>query len=57
MDKEKIKKAMDHFENDEFTKAKDILKKEIHQRKNDWLKDKLDLKNDVEPKPEEKDKE
>jgi len=51
MDKEQIKKALDHFENDEFTDAKDILSKEIKSVKNDWLKDKLELKNDIEPAP------
>jgi len=51
MDKEQIKKALDHFEQDEFTDAKDILSKEIKGVKNDWLKDKLDLKNDIETAP------
>jgi hypothetical protein len=50
MDIESIKKALDHFENDEFVNAKEILKKEIHSHRNEWLKDKLELKNDIEPK-------
>lgn len=54
MDKEKIKKALDHFENDEFVDAKEILKKEISARKNEKIKDKLELQNDIDPKPEKK---
>lgn len=58
MDTDKIKKALDHFENDEFVDAKEILQQEIHGRRNEFLKDKLDLANDIEPKPEpEKDEE
>ncbi len=49
MDTDSIKKALDHFENDEFTDCKEILKKEIHTRKNKWLKDKLDLSKEIEP--------
>jgi hypothetical protein len=50
MDTESIKKALDHFENDEFVNAKEILQKEIHSQRNEWLKDKLELKNEIEPK-------
>jgi hypothetical protein len=50
MDIETIKKALDHFENDQFVNAKEILKKEIHKHKNEWMKNKLELKNDIEPK-------
>ena len=57
MDTEAIKKALDHFEQDEFMNAKEILQAEIHNRRNDFLKDKLGLKNDIEPKPETKDEE
>ena len=59
VDNEQIKKALDHFENDEFVDAKEILQKEILKAKNDHLKTKLELKGDadanVEPeaKPEE----
>jgi hypothetical protein len=49
MDTEVIKKAMDHFENDQFMDAKELLQKEIHTRRNEFLKDKLGLKNDIEP--------
>jgi len=59
VDNEQVKKALDHFENDEFVDAKEILQKEILKAKNDHLKTKLELKGDadanVEPeaKPEE----
>ena len=53
MDTEAIKKALDHFENDEFVDAKEILQQEIYARKNDFLKDKLGLSNDLEPKQDE----
>lgn len=48
MNKEEIKKALDYFENDKFTDAKDIISKEIKTKKNQWIKDKLELKNDIE---------
>lgn len=53
MDKEKIKKALDHFENDEFTDAKNIISSEIRKKRNDWMKDKLDLKESLNEKEEE----
>lgn len=49
INKEEIRKALDHFENDEFTDAKDILSKEIKTARDQSLKDKLDLKKE-EPK-------
>jgi hypothetical protein len=49
MDKEQIKKALDHFENDEYTDAKDILKKEISSKRDEFIKNKLELKNDINP--------
>ena len=61
MDKEQIKKALDAFEDERYSDAKDILKKEIEVSKNDFIKDKLDIdispaeepKADPEPKDEE----
>ena len=47
INKEKIRKALDHFENDEFTDAKEILSKEISTSRDEFLKDKLELKKDV----------
>ena len=46
IDKEQIKKALDHFENDEFVDAKKILQKQVATAKDDYLKDKLNLKGD-----------
>ena len=47
IDKEQVGKALDHFENDELTDAKDILSKEIVSSRDDFLRDKLELKKDV----------
>lgn len=44
MDKEQIRKALDHFENDEFMAAKDILKSEIKTKRDEFLQDRLSLK-------------
>ena len=49
IDTKEIKKALDSFENDEFVDAKEILSKEFKKAKNDFLKDKLDLKGDIDP--------
>ena len=50
MDKEKIKDALDAFEDGKYSDAKDILKKEIESAKNDFIKDKLDI--DLAPEKE-----
>lgn len=55
IDTKEIKKALDSFENDDFVGAKEIISKEISKAKNDYLKTKLDLKNDIEPEPIKKD--
>lgn len=52
MDKKQIKKALDAFEDEKYSDAKDILKKEIDVAKNDFIKDKLDI--DLTPKEPEK---
>ena len=52
VDNEQIKKALDHFENDEFVDAKEILQKEILKAKNDHLKNKLELKGDADSRIE-----
>ena len=49
MNKELVRKALDNFENDSFMDAKEILSKEINNKKNEWIKNKLELKNDIEP--------
>ena len=45
MNKRNIKKALDSFENDKYTDARDLLKKEIRAKRDEYLKDKLNLKN------------
>jgi hypothetical protein len=54
VDKEEIKKALDHFENDEYSEASDILKKEIAKHRDEWLEKKLDLEAqaDAEEEPD-----
>jgi hypothetical protein len=44
VDKKQIKKALDHFENDEYSEAQDILKKEIAKHRDEWIEKKLELK-------------
>lgn len=60
MDREQIKKALDHFENDEYVDAKEIIQKEIKGKRDVFLKDKLGLSQDInpvaEPEPKEEDK-
>lgn len=51
MDEKEIKGALDAFERDDFVTAKDILSTQIKNTKNDYLKSKLGLVNDIEPKP------
>ena len=51
MDRDKIRKALDHFENDEFVDAQDIIKREIAGQRDVFIKNKLDLKNDINPAP------
>lgn len=48
MDPEVIKAALDSFENDDFLQSKDLLRGQIKKAKNDFLKAKLGLKNDIE---------
>lgn len=57
MDKEAIKKALDHFENDEYVDAKEILAKEIKGKRDEFVKDKLGLKDDIGTAPKKEDKE
>lgn len=45
IDKDKIKDALDNFENDKFTDAKDAVQGEISRARDKFLKDKLDLKD------------
>lgn len=48
MEEKEIKDALDSFEKDDFVDAKEKLSKQIKQAKNDFLKAKLGLKNDIE---------
>lgn len=50
VDNEKIKSALDDFENDNFIGAKDTLKAEIKGAISDFFKEKLELQNDLESK-------
>lgn len=51
IDKEKIKDALDSFENDDFVTAKETLSKEIGAKRDEFLKDKLNLRGDSAPEP------
>ena len=53
MDTEKIKKALDNFEDDDFRSAKTILKGEIVQARNNMLQKKLGLQTLVQDREEE----
>jgi hypothetical protein len=53
MGKEEIKKVIDDFEEEHFTNAKDNLRKEIKVKIDSYLKNKLDLENEI---PDEGDK-
>jgi len=52
MDQEAIKKALDSFENDKFSDAKDILTREIRGRRDEFLNDKLGLAKQFEEEKE-----
>lgn len=45
-DEKEIKRAIDSFEGDDFITAKEALKGQIVQAKNDYLKKKLGLEKD-----------
>ena len=49
IDNREIKKAIDSFENDDFVTSKEIMSQEIKRAKNEFIKDKLELKGDIEP--------
>jgi hypothetical protein len=46
MDKEKIKKALDDFEDDQYVDSKETLRDEIKKKVNDYLKKGLELEDD-----------
>ena len=49
MDNEKIKSAIDAFEEEDFMASKDHIKGEFIVTRDAFLKDKLGLKNDINP--------
>lgn len=46
MEEKNVKRALDAFEQDDFLSAKEILAAEIRKSKNEYIKGKLDLKDD-----------
>ncbi len=48
MDTTVVKQALDAFEADDFMGSKELLQKQLHQAKNDFIKAKLELKGDLE---------
>jgi len=52
MNQEEIKKALDNFENDKFSDAKDILTREIRSCRDEFLNDKLGLAEEQENEEE-----
>lgn len=52
MDRKAIRKALDHFENDEYVDAKDIIKREVAGSRDIFVKNKIGLANDINPAPE-----
>lgn len=49
MDRKKIKQALDHFENDQYVDAKEIIQAEIAGERDVFLKNKLGLSQDITP--------
>jgi hypothetical protein len=54
MDRAAIRKALDHFENDEFVDAKEIISKEIAGKRDVFLQNKIELTNPINPIPDKK---
>jgi hypothetical protein len=51
MDRKEIRKALDHFENDEYVDAKEIISKEIAGKRDVFLQNKIELTNPISPVP------
>ena len=51
--KEKLRKALDDFEEEDFVSSKDTIRNEIKKKVNDYLKDKTEIKSDPVDVPEE----
>jgi len=54
MDDERVKAALDDFENDKFADAKDKLADVVRKKRDDFLKKELKLQKDISPKEEPK---
>ena len=52
IDNKEIKLALDDFEKDDFMGAKDRIKAQVKGAISNYYKDKLELKNDLDPQPE-----
>ena len=57
LDTENIGKALTDFENDAFMDAKDKLSSEVRKVRDEKLKEKLGLTNDINPLPDKEEKE
>ena len=55
MDREQIRKALDHFENDQYVDAQEIIKREIAGKRDIFIKNKLGLENDFNSKDDSND--
>lgn len=52
MDRKAIRKALDHFENDQFVDAKEIISREVAGARDIYVKNKVGLANDINPAPD-----
>lgn len=52
MDRKAIRKALDHFENDEFVDAKEIIAGEIAGKRDIFLQNRIELSNPINPVPD-----
>ena len=57
MDDEKVKKALDDFEDDDYVASKETLSKEIQITRDKYLQGKLGLKQEINPEPVEPEEE
>ncbi len=48
VDVENIKKVLDDFENDKYSEAEDLLRKEVAKHRDEWLNKKLELTGETE---------
>lgn len=48
IDLENIKKVLDDFENDKYSEAEELLRKEVAKHRDEWLNKKLELKGETE---------